>query len=72
MPDLLEQRGRPFRVTLSVLIESVLKAGTRVQRHLAAVGQPSALFARLGAQQTGRETSNCAGHTPLHSRSLVV
>ena len=27
MPDLLEQQGRPFRVTLGVLIESMLKRG---------------------------------------------
>ena len=38
MPGLVEQRDRPFRVTPGVLIEGVLKAGARLQRHLAAAG----------------------------------
>ena len=72
MPDLLEQRDRPFKVTQSVLIEGVLKAGARLQRHLAAARQPSGLFVRHCARQTSRHMSNCHRHTQLRSRSFLA
>ena len=70
MLDLRAQRDRPFGVTPSVLIESVLKAASRLQQHLAPAGQTWALFVHHDTWHTGWHMSHCHGDTQLHSRSV--
>ena len=66
MPDLLERRDRHLSVTPGFLIKSVLRAGARLQRHLAAAGQPYKHFVLHGARHTGWHVSDL-GATDTHN-----